>query len=37
MIFTLYCAGIVYVGMNGGGEHITSVAKLQLLTKVSIL
>jgi hypothetical protein len=35
MIFTVYCAGILYIDLNGGGTHISSVSKLQLLTKVS--
>jgi hypothetical protein len=37
MIFTVYCAALVYIDANGGGTHVTSVPQLQLLTKVTAL
>jgi hypothetical protein len=37
MIFTVYCAALIYIDANGGGTHVTSVPQLQLLTKVTVL
>ncbi|KAF2033980.1 hypothetical protein EK21DRAFT_57466 [Setomelanomma holmii] len=33
MLFTVYCAALLYIGMNGGGTHVTGFSQLQLLTK----
>ncbi|KAH7389776.1 hypothetical protein BKA66DRAFT_510809 [Pyrenochaeta sp. MPI-SDFR-AT-0127] len=33
MIFTVYCAALLYIEANGGGTHVRSVEQLQLLTK----
>ncbi|KAH7407070.1 hypothetical protein DE146DRAFT_418454 [Phaeosphaeria sp. MPI-PUGE-AT-0046c] len=33
MIFTVYCAALLFIEANGGGTHVTSVPQLQLLTK----
>lgn len=35
MVFTVYCAALLYIEANGGGTHITNINHLQLLTKVS--
>lgn len=37
MIFTVYCAALLFIQANGGGTHVTSVPQLQLLTKVSTI
>lgn len=34
LIFTVYCAALLYIGSNGGGTHISDLSHLQLLTKV---
>ncbi|KAF2683723.1 hypothetical protein K458DRAFT_389651 [Lentithecium fluviatile CBS 122367] len=33
MIFSAYCACILYIEANGGGTHITSAAQITMLTK----
>jgi hypothetical protein len=33
MIFTVFCASLLYIGNNGGGTHIRDLDQLQLLTK----
>lgn len=33
MTFTVYCGSTLYIACNGGGTHVTSVDRLQVLTK----
>lgn len=35
IIFTIYCATMLYIESNGGGTHISSVTEMVKLTKVS--
>lgn len=35
VMFTVYCATMIYLNANGGGTHITSVPDLVELTKAS--
>ncbi|OAG04040.1 uncharacterized protein CC84DRAFT_1057982, partial [Paraphaeosphaeria sporulosa] len=36
MIYTIYCAFILYIEAHGGGTHVTSVAQLSGLTKRAV-
>lgn len=37
LIFTVYCASVLYIEAHGGGTHVTSYSQLVDLTKVSAL
>ncbi|KAF2265167.1 hypothetical protein CC78DRAFT_207671 [Lojkania enalia] len=37
IVFSIYCATMLYIESNGGGTHITSVSQLVMLTKWAIV